>query len=345
MGKRPAALVAASASLALLAASAFAQPAEEFYKGKTIRFVVGFSPGAGFDAYSRAIARHIGKHIPGHPSTIVENMSGAGSLIAANYLYAKAKPDGLTVGNWIGGLVLQQLLGRPGIQFDARRFEWVGIPISDHPICALTKASGISSVVQWASATEQVKLGATAPGAASADIPRLLREALELPIQIVEGYKGMADIRLAIEAGEIAGSCLAWESVKGTWRTNTESGQVIPVLQINPRRHPDLEAVPNAIELVKSEGKRRLVEVGIQNPAAIARSYSLPPGTPKDRVKLLQNAFMATMKDPAFLAEARRAHLDIDPRSGEEVERIVAGFFRVDPTVLATLREILVPRP
>ena len=340
VGSRATVLGAGIVTLLLVTAPALAQPAEDFYRGKTIRFIVGFSPGGGFDMYSRLIARHISKHIPGRPSAVVENMSGAGSLIAANYLYARAAPDGLTVGNWIGGLVLQQLLGRPGIEFDARRFEWVGVPITDHPVCVLKRTSAISSLAQWTSATVPVKLGATAPGAASADIPRVLREVLGIPMDLVEGYKGVADIRLAVEAGEISGACLAWESVKSTWH----SGQVVPVLQIGPRRHPDLETVSNVVELASTDVKRQLVAVGIQFPAAISRAYSLPPATPKDRVKLLQKAFIATMRDPEFLAETKRANLDIGPMSGGEVEKIVAASFQVDAAVRATLRAILVPK-
>ncbi|MEE9147079.1 MAG: tripartite tricarboxylate transporter substrate-binding protein [Candidatus Tectomicrobia bacterium] len=345
MAKRYAVLLAALVWLALVATSVRAETAAEFYQGKTIRFIVGFSPGGGFDTYSRAIARHIGKHIPGHPSTVVENKRGAGSLIAANYMYLKAKPDGLTIGNWIGGLVLQQAMGgRAGIKFDARKFEWVGVPVTDHPVCALMRASGITSLDAWLAAKTPVKVGATAPGSSTDDIPRIVRVALELPLKLVEGYKGTAKIRLAAEGGEVAGGCWAWESVKVTWRRGIESGDVIPVLQINPQRHPELQDVPNAIELAKTDKARQLLTAGVHNTAAITRFYSLPPGTPKDRVKILQDAFMATMQDPEFLAEARQAKLDIDPKSGPEVKQIVAGFFDMDAALLATLREILVPK-
>ncbi len=345
MAKRRIALLAAVLWFALVATTSLAQTVESFYKGKTVRFIVGFSPGGGFDTYTRAIARHIGKHIPGNPSTIVVNKTGAGSLIAANYMYSKAKADGLTIGNWIGGLVLQQVMGgRAGIKFDARKFEWVGVPVTDHPVCALTRASGVTTVAAWMAATKPVKIGATAPGSSTDDIPRILRAALELPIKLVEGYKGTAKIRLAAESGEISGGCWAWESVKVTWRKGIESGEVIPVIQSNPQRHPDLKDVPNANELARTDKGRQLIEAGIHNPSAITRFYSLPPGTPKDRVKALQDAFMATMSDPEFLAEAKKARLDIDPKNGEQVKKIVDSFFDIDPALLAALREILVPK-
>jgi len=169
---------------------------QEFYANKTIRIVVGFSPGGGMDIYARAIGRHLGRNIPGNPSVIVENMPGAGSLIAANHLYNQVKPDGLTIGSWIGGLVLQQVIGQQkGIEFDARKFEWIGLPAGDSSSCAVTKTNGITSTDQWYAAKSPLKIGAMAPGSVTSDIPKILKAALNLPIQIVEGYKGTAEIR------------------------------------------------------------------------------------------------------------------------------------------------------
>jgi tripartite-type tricarboxylate transporter receptor subunit TctC len=153
------------ATIIILTAIAMRASGQEFYSNKTIRIVVGFSPGGGMDIYARAIGRHLGKNIPGKPTVFVENMPGAGSLIAANYLYNQAKPDGLTIGSWIGGLVLQQVIGgQKGIEFDARKFEWIGAPAGDSSSCAVTKSSGISSTDQWFTAKTPVKIGAMAPG-------------------------------------------------------------------------------------------------------------------------------------------------------------------------------------
>lgn len=221
--------VAAITGLVLLVGTAHATT-HEFYKGKTFRVIVGFPAGGGFDTYSRAIARHIGKHIPGNPTMVVENMPGAGSLIAANHLYKVAKPDGLTLGTINGGLFLQQLLGRPGIEFDALKFELLGAPAKDSSACALTKASGITSMERWMASRTPVKLGATAPGAITHDTPRVFQVALGLPIHLVAGYKGTADIRLAAESGEIAGGCWAWESIKATWARGIKAGDVAVVV-------------------------------------------------------------------------------------------------------------------
>ncbi|MBI2370268.1 MAG: hypothetical protein HYV08_08565 [Deltaproteobacteria bacterium] len=329
-------------SVVLLAASA--ATAAPFYQGKTIRFIVGFAAGGGFDTYTRAIARHIGRHIPGNPTTIVENKVGAGSLIAANFLYKASKPDGLTVGNFIGGLMLAQVLGRPGMEFDGRKFEWIGVPVKDSPVCALTTRSGITSADKWFAAKELVKLGGTAPGSTTDDVPRILKAAIGLPLRVIEGYGGTAKIRLAADAGEIDGGCWAWESIKVTWRKGLDTGDVVVVLQTTPERHPDLPLVPTAIELAKTEEARQLLQVGVHGPAAITRPYALPPGTPKERVQILRKAFMDTLKDPEFLTEAKKAKLDIDPVTGEQVAKIVASYHEMSPALLAKLKEILLPK-
>jgi tripartite-type tricarboxylate transporter receptor subunit TctC len=316
--------------------------ADDFYKGKTVRIVVGFSAGGGFDTYARALARHMSKHIPGQPAVVVENMTGAGSLIAANHVYKVAKPDGLTVGHFIGGLFLGQVLGQKGIEFDARKFEFIGAPITDHVVCALTKASGITTVEQWMAAKAPVKMGGIAPGTSTPDnATRILKTAVGLPIQLVSGYKGTADVRLAAEGGEIAGGCWGWDSVSVTWRKALDSGDAKVVLQANRRTHPDLPQVPQAIKFAKTEEGRKMIEVGIHGDSDIVRTYTLPPGTPKDRVKLLRAAFDATLKDSEFLADAKKSKLNVDPVPVGEIEKDIAGLFKLDPALLNKLKEIL----
>jgi tripartite-type tricarboxylate transporter receptor subunit TctC len=316
--------------------------AEDFYKDKTVRIIVGFSAGGGFDTYARALARHMGKHIPGQPSIVVENMTGAGSLIAANHVYKVAKPDGLSIGHFIGGLFLGQVLGQKGVEFDARKFEFIGAPITDHVVCALTKASGITTVEGWMASKTPVKMGGIAPGTSTPDnATRILKEALGLPIQIVSGYKGTADVRLAAESGEVAGGCWGWDSVSVTWQKALASGDAVVVLQANRRAHPDLPKVPQAIKLAKTEEGRKMIEVAIHGDSDIVRTYTLPPGTPKDRVQILRKAFDATLKDPEFLADAKKSKLNVDPVPVEEVEKVIAGLFNLDQALLGKLKQIL----
>ena len=336
-----------SLNFTLLVALSFCLPdsqaisQDDFYKGKTIRVVVGFSPGGGFDIYSRVIARHLGKHIPGNPAVIVENMAGAASLIAANHLYSVAKPDGLTIGNWNGGLVLNQVFGRSGVNFDAGKFEWIGAPVGITSICVTSKSNGITDVSKWAASKTPIKLGATGLGSDLYDFPKILQAALGLPTQLISGYKGFADIKIAFESGEVAAVCPAWETTKSIWRKSLDAGDASVVVQSVPRPHADLPHVPVAISLAKTEEARSLIQTGIHDVSTINRPYSLPPGTPKDKVQVLRRAFRATMNDPELKAEASKSMLDFDPTPGEEVEKIVARLLKLDQRTAARLKEIL----
>jgi len=318
--------------------------AQDFYQGKTVRLVVAFAPGGGFDTYSRAIARHIGRHIPGNPTVIVENMTGAGGIVQMNYMFQRAKPDGLILGNNIGGLIVQQLMGAKGIGYDGRKFEYVGAPAIDNPVCALTKASGITSMEKWFAAKEPVKLGGVGPGGTASDVARVVQAALSLPSRVIEPYKGTAEIKLAAESGELAGGCWGWESMKSIWRKGLETGDVNVLLLAMPKKHKDIPNVPLAVDLAKTEEGRQLLKYGIHDTATITRLYFLPPGTPKDRVQLLRKAFVETLRDGEFLAEAKKSNLDIDPVPGEEMEKVVAGLFKLEPGMVAKLKDVLVPR-
>jgi len=330
-----------AASLAFAGFCGGAAQAQSYYEGKTLRIVVGLAPGGGFDTYARVIGRHLGKHIPGNPTVIVDNMPGAGSILMTNHLYKVAKPDGLTVGHFNGAIILGQILGQQGIEFDARRFEYLGAAVKEDVVCGLTRASGITSVDSWRAAKTPVKLGGVAPGATPDNAARILKAALGLPIQVVSGYKGTSVIRLAAESGELAGGCWSWESMRATWRKGLETGDVIPIVQIVPKAFPDIPNVPLAINLAKTEDARRLILAGVQNSSAFARPFALAPGTPKDRVQILHKAFHAVLKDPAFLAEAEKANLSIDPVTGEEMSKLVAEVFTLDAGLLAKLKDAL----
>ena len=330
--------------LALLIAIVSALPAyaaAPYYEGKTIRIIVGFSAGGGFDTYSRLIGRHLGRHIPGGPAVVVENMPGAASLVAANHVYSVAKPDGLTILNFHGNQVINQIIGKPGIEFDARKFEYIGIPTQDNVACAFNKASGITSFDTLRNAKTPVKLGGVAPGDTTYNTAKLLIAALKLPIQLVAGYKGTAEIRLAAEAGEVAGGCWQWESIKSIWRQGLDSGSVAVVLQVNAQPHPELSKVPNAIDFANNENSKLLLKYGGHDPAAITRPYAVAPGTPKERVQMLRKAFVETLKDPQFVADAKKSRLDTDPLTGEEIDKIVAQLFKMSPSLVNQLKEIL----
>jgi tripartite-type tricarboxylate transporter receptor subunit TctC len=325
--------------LSLNAQPAFAQ--DSFYKGKTIRLIVGLAPGGGFDTYSRVIARHIGKHIPGNPITVVDNMPGAASLLAANYVYKAAKPDGLTIGNFVGGLSFQQLLGLPGIEFDALKFEYLGVPAQDNFMIGVAKSTGITSIEQWKSSGTMIKIGGVAPGGGTDDIPRVLKAVLGLPLQMVTGYKGTGPVRLAFNAGEVQGVCNSWESFKSTWRNEMDTGEVVLLVQANLRPHPELPNVPWANDLAKSDDEKKMIQAMARVNGVLNRFYVLPPGTPKERVSALRKAFSDTMQDAEFIADAQKAKLDLDPIDGAEIDNQVKLLFKLEPPLVNRLRDIL----
>ncbi|HEU4345296.1 MAG TPA: tripartite tricarboxylate transporter substrate-binding protein [Candidatus Binatia bacterium] len=315
----------------------------EFYKGKTIRVVVGYAPGGGYDFYARLIARHIGKHIPGNPHLIVENMPGAGSLVSANHLYKLAKPDGLTIGHFNGSLFQLKAMGQKEIEFDSIKFEFVGSVAKVEVACGFSKASGIDSVEKWMAAKVPPRLGATAPGTGGHDVSRILNATLGLPMQLVLGYKSTGDMRVAMERGELNGNCTGWESLKSLWKEPIQSGEMVIVLQALPKPHADLPNVPTAISFAKTDEARQLLQVGVHDVTAISRPFVLPPGTPKERVQLLRKAFTATLNDAAFLADAEKSNLDISPLTGEELEKTVHNLLKLSPPLLAKLKQIISP--
>lgn len=333
-------LVAAAVFLMATAGLSAAQD----YKGKTIRVIVGGSAGGGFDIYTRAMARHMGKHIPGNPALIVENMTGAGTLIAAKYLHSSAKPDGLTFGMFNGALILGRVLGMKGIDFEVRDLEFLGVPVQDSTVCALRKESGVTNIDQWFAAKSPVKMGGLSPGNSTSDVPRILGATLKLPVQLVEGYKGTNEVRLAADAGEIHGACWAWETLRVAWSKAIPAGDVNVVLQVTAKKIPTLPNVPMALELAKTDESRLLLKAGAIDPAAIVRLYVTSPRTPKDRLKILRNAFAKTLVDPEFVAEAKKADLDINPLTGEEVKKLVDDLFRLPSATKKKLASILVPK-
>lgn len=310
-----------------------------FYGGKTIRIIVGATPGGGYDINARVIARHMGKHIPGNPTVIVENMPGAGQLISANYLYKVAKPDGLTIGCITGSLIFNQLCGEPGVECDYRKFEYLGANYQGHVCTFFTKASGITSVDKWMASKTPVKVGGIGRGVTVNNVFGILKEVLGLPTQIISGYKSTPEIFLAAESGELAGTGVDWETMKVTKEKALKTGDWIAVLQ--GFAHPELSNVPVAINFAKTDEARKLIEVGIHIPSIITRPFMTPPGIPKERVEILRKAFEETLNDKEFLAETGNMKLGIDPVTGTELREVIERLFNVDPALLAKLKPIL----
>jgi tripartite-type tricarboxylate transporter receptor subunit TctC len=339
LAKSNRAMVVIGLALVLTAVSPAA--AQEFFKGKTVVVLVGTAAGGGFDTYSRMMARHIGKYLPGNPNVVVQNMPGAGQLIAANHLYNRSAPDGLTIGHFSGSVIFRHVLGDQSVMFDGKKFGWLGTPAPERHTCVVTEKSGVKSLADWSAAERPLKFGSLGPGNSTSAWPHLLKTTLGLPVSVIEGFKGTSDVRLAAEAGEVDGACWGWDSIKVTWAKGLESGFVRPMIQTMLEPHPDLPNVAVAIQQAKSKEGQALLRLAAQayGPASIA--YSVPPGFPKDRLKTLQNAFMATMADTEFLAEAKKSNLVVSPIDGPTIEQTVAELYRAEPKLLDRFREVI----
>ncbi len=335
--------LALATAAAVLLGFAPGTPAQDIYKDKTLTFIVGYSPGGTYDQYTRLIARHISKYLPGNPSRIVENMPGAGGIITANHLYNRVKPDGLTVAAWASPLILQHVMGNDAIKIDGKKVGWVGIPGPYDTACHFNQASAIRTMDDWVNSKRPMKISSIGPGTSLSDVPKLLKAALNLPIDMVEGYRGGAEARLAVESGEVDGLCASWQATKVTWRSQMEAGKIRVVLQATLRSHPDLKKVPLAINYAKSEEARTLLRVA-DNVHVYQFPYSVAPGTPPERLQILQQAFVKTLRDRDLLAEAKKADLEVAPIDGPTTAKTFAGLYELSPTLIAQLKEILIPK-
>jgi tripartite-type tricarboxylate transporter receptor subunit TctC len=326
---------------ASLAHPAQAQSPAEFYKGKNIDLIIGFTQGGGYDVYARTVARHLANHIPGKPHIIPKQMTGAGSRKAAGYVYNVAPQDGTTLATADQSLPLQQALEEPGLKFDATKFFWIGNVNADNNTLAVWHTSGITSIEQCK--TREVVLGATGPNT-SAQYPQVMNNLLGTKFKIISGYPGGADINLAMERGEVAGrGSNAWASWKSTRAEWLKDKKINILVQIGLEKAEDLPNVPLLMDLAKSDEDRRVLRL-LSAPTAIGRPLFTTPNVPKDRVTALRRAFDATMKDPGFLADAKKAKLDLNPISGEKLQEIANEIVAAPKPVAKKLADALVIR-
>jgi tripartite-type tricarboxylate transporter receptor subunit TctC len=329
-----------SLGLNLLSATYQVAAAQDFYKDKTIRFIVGQGAGGGYDTYTRTIARHIGKHIPGNPSAVVENMTGAGSLVSANYLFNNAKPDGLTIANWNSAFVLNQALGDRNVKFDARKFGWIGAPSKGVPVFVVMAFAGVKSFDEMLKAGKSIRVGGTAPGSHSIDLPLMLNKMLGTKFNVVSGYQGTAQVRLAMQRREVDGDFTNWESVIATRRDMVDAKgdeRLLPLLIHARLTDAEVKSVPLFTDVLGSELNRATYNAYMSQ-MEYQRPLTVAPGTPRERLEILRRAFKATLGDPEFQAQAAKAKLDITLVSGEEAERIVREVLAIPPRVKENLQ-------
>jgi tripartite-type tricarboxylate transporter receptor subunit TctC len=316
-----------------------------FYEGKTVRIVVGFSPGGAYDVWARLIAHHLTKYVPGSPAFLVQNMAGGGSIVAANHVYSVAKPDGLTLGFVSPTIYIEQLAGRKEIQHDWLKFSHVGSPESTARIFYIRADSGYKTIEDLRKAAEPPKCGATGVGTASYYWPKLLADTFGFKLNVVPGYPGAADVNLAIEKGEMHCWGGTVQNYFGTEpsRTWAKTGFVRVLAQGGQKRDPRLSDVPTIWELIHKhrtdEATRGLAKV-LLAPDDLGRSLFGPAGVPSDRVKVLRDGFMRMMNDPDVVAEARKKGLEPSPISGDEIERLVKELVQ-PPEVIQRMKTFL----
>ena len=337
-------LQAAAISL-LLGSSALAQ--SDFYRGKTMTFVVNMAAGDANDLWARALARNLVKYIPGNPNILAQNMAGGGSMISANYLYSVARPDGLTIGQTSSSLYFQQLTGRREVQFDWRKFSWIGSAGQAESLLMMRADAPYKSMDDIRNASEPPKCSATAPGSGTHISLKVLEEALGAKFRIVTGYKSGSDQDLAIERGEVqcravtAASFLAREPFL-TWQ---KKNFIRVLVQSGRARNPKLAEVPTIYELMQRhqtpESKLRLVEVLLGADHFGQYLAVAPPATPAERVKILRDAYARAMKDPELIEEARRRNWSMEHIAGEELEKMAKQVIDQPPQLIGRVKELL----
>lgn len=317
---------------------------DDFYKGKTIRYIVSSPPGGGYDLYSRLLARHLPKHIPGKPNVIVQNMPGGGHLIATRYLYSVAKKDGTVIGTSSRNVPhVEMFRGADEAKFESAKFNWLGSVTDEVQICAVRGDVPVKTLEDMQKSEKTLNLAGQAPGISPSDHARLLRDAFDAKVNVVDGYSGTGKRRLALETGETDGMCgWSWTSVKGTSQAWLDSGFLRPILQFGLKTHPELDAmnVPPLYPMAPNQEVKNVMKLFF-TPLAMGRPVFTPPGVPKERVEILRVAFDETMKDPAFIKEAESLGLEVNPLSGKEVQQLVEELFAFPPEVTERAKKIV----
>ena len=342
-------LAAAAIAAGLAGGAAQAQapdPVAGFYRGRNVTLLIGSSPGGGYDLYGRLIARFIGRHIPGNPQVIVQNMPGAASNVAAAYVYNVAPKDGTVMGAIFMGAVVDPLFGEAKRStHDTAKFNYIGNANSDAYVCLIRTDAGVNSLSDVFD--KEIVMGASADGASTRDFPSLLKNLLGVKFKIVAGYPGTREINLAMEKGEVQGACgETWSSVAATYPAWFRDKLVKPLVQESNVGYPELDrmGVPLSNAFAKTPEQKQILDL-VYSQTTFGRPYVVAPGVPQERVEALRKAFMATMTDPELVAEAKRINLDIAPIPGEELQTLIAKLYATPQEVVDKAKAALVYKP
>ncbi len=326
-------------ALALSAGPALAQQTpERFFAAKrTINLYIGYAPGGSYDLYGRMVARHLGKYVPGNPTVVPQNMPGAGSLQAANFIYSVAPKDGSALGALGETLVMEQALRNPGVKYDATKLTWIGRIASSNNIHLVWHTAKSQSIED--TKTIEMTVAGTGPANVAETVPKLLNALIGTKFKVVSGYPSSGPGMLAMERGEVDGAGTSWAVVKSQHQAWLKEKKVKIILQNLPERAADLPDVPALVELAKTDFERQLLGLYASG-GAIGRAISAPPGLPDDIAKALRDAFMNMTKDADLLSEAGRANLDVEPADHLALEKVVAASANVDESIRERVRQI-----
>jgi len=336
-GSQSLGLLAAALAAAIAAAPARAQSAEPF-AGKTVTLLIGFGTGGGYDLWGRTVARHIGRHLPGRPTMVPQNMPGAGSYVAASHIYNAAPKDGTVFGIIARDAALGPLSNAPGARFDSTKLSWLGSPTREHNACIANSSAKVKTANDLRS--NQLILGDTGPGTGTRSYPKVLNDLLGYKFKLVSGFRSSADVFLAMERGEVEGICESLDSInqrKPDWIAN----KVVNVLlQAGAESRPELKGVPNVLTLARNDEERQLLEF-LYAGQDIGRPFVAPPDMPPDRLKMLRDAFAATMQDPEFVADVQRSKLDIEPVDGEHLAALIAKVYATPKPIIERVSNLI----
>ncbi len=334
--------LAAAAFAGLASASASAQSAADFYKGKQMTIVASTGAGGDYDLAARTIARHMGKYIPGTPHFVVQNMPGAGHVLATNYLYTQAAKDGSVMGTVGNSIVLHQVLDGKGVRYDASKFNWIGTTGISNLMTAVWHTAGVKTAEDLRKT--QVISGGTGAGSGSVLYTTVAKNLLGLQFKNVVGYERARDIDIAMERGEVqARSGFSYGSLAGEHPDWIKDGKVIFVFQVGTKRAPEVPNVPLMTELGRTDDERRVLAM-ISSPVGLGRPYLAPPEVPADRVAVLRQAFDAVVKDAGFLADVKKQDFDLIPNTGANVAQIVNETVDASPDIIAKAKEAMAPK-
>ncbi len=336
-------------AIALLAMATYSPAAEskDFYAGKSITILVGYGSGGGYDTTARMFARHFGKHIPGKPTIVVQNMPGAGSMKVANYIWSVAPKTGTTLGVFASSTALEPLFGNPKAKYDPRKYQWIGSMHRDIASCGVWKGArqGIKSLPDLIKAKKTVVFGSTSPTAITSQHPLFLKNMFGAPVKIIYGYKGTKGVSIAMQRGEVDGSCgMFVSSVRGAFSQHVKAGNLKIFAQFGKDRTvPYFGNATQMYKMLDTPEKRAIADV-IFRQTELARPLAAPPGTRTDRVAILRKAFLATFKDPGMIADGKRINVEFRPLSGEDATKLFSDFYKTPPELVKKARKYTQPQ-